>query len=73
MNVNIGAVVQIGKGTRHIQFHGRGKFLCLIFFLLPQALVQVAQYRHILRDGVLQIFPVHLGNTAVNDRFLDGF
>ena len=58
MNINIGAVVQIGKGTRHILF--------------PQTLVQVAQNRHILRDGVFQIFPVHLGNTAVNDRLLDG-
>ena len=70
---HIGLMVKYVEGAGNIDFQGGGKTLRLLFRLLPQKPVQVAQDGHFLRLRVLQIVPVDQMDTAVDDGFLHRF
>ena len=67
MDVHIGAVIEHGKRTADIDFQSGSDVLGFLFLLHPKLVVQVLQNGHFLRDGIVQILPVHQPDTAVND------
>ena len=67
VHVNVRPMVEHIQGTIDVDFQRRGDILCLRLRLFQKQLIQVAQDRHILRAGGLQIIPVHKPCAAVND------
>ena len=65
---HIGLVVEHPQRTIDVDFQCRGDTLRLPLFLLPQAVVQITERRHILRLRVVQILLVDQRQAAVNDR-----
>ena len=65
---HIGLVVEHPQRTINVDFQCRSDTLRLPFLLLPQAVVQITERRHILRLRVVQIFLVDQRQAAVNDR-----
>ena len=65
---HIRLMVEHSQRTINVDFQCRGDTLRLPFLLLPQAVVQVTERRHILRLRVIQIFLVDQRQAAVNDR-----
>ena len=65
---HIGLVVEHPQRTVDVDFQCRGDTLRLPLFLLPQAVVQIAESRHILRLRVVQILLVDQRQATVNDR-----
>ena len=61
-------MVEHSQRTIDVDFQCRGDTLRLPFLLLPQAVVQITERRHILRLRVVQIFLVDQRQAAVNDR-----
>ena len=65
---HIGLMVEHTQRTIDVDFQCRGDTLCLSFLLLPQAVVQITERRHIFRLRVIQIFLVDQRQAAVDDR-----
>ena len=65
---HIGLVVEHTQRTVDVNFQRCGDALRLPLFLLPQAVIQITERRHILRLRVVQIFLVDQRQAAVNDR-----
>ena len=61
-------MVEHPQRTIDVDFQCRGNTLRLPLLLLPQAVVQITERRHILRLRVIQIFLVDQRQAAVNDR-----
>ena len=66
---HIRLVVEHPQRTIDVDFQCRGNALCLPFFLLPQAVIQITENRHILRLWVIQIFLIDQRQASVNDGF----
>ena len=62
-------MVEHPQRTIDIDFQCRGDALRLPFFLLPQAVVQITENRHIFRFRVIQIFLIDQRQASVNDGF----
>ena len=67
VQVHIGFMVEHVKGTRHINFKGRCQPHRLALRLGTEQVIQGLEGRHFACFRVLQVFPVHLAHTAVND------
>ena len=65
---HIRLMVEHSQRTIDVDFQRCGDTLRLPFLLLPQAVVQITERRHILRLRVVQIFLVDQRQAAVNDR-----
>ena len=59
------------QGAGNIDFQRRSDVLRFFFLLGQQEVVQILQYRHILRPGVIQVIMVDQPYTTVDDGFLD--
>ena len=60
-------MVEHVKGTRHIDFKGSCQPYRLALRLGTEQVIQGLEGRHFACFRVLQVFPVHLAHTAVND------
>ena len=60
-------MVEHVKGTRHIDFKGSCQPYRLALRLGTEQVIQGLEGRHFACFRVLQVFPVHLAYTAVND------
>ena len=69
IQLHICLVVEHPQRTIDIDFQCRGDALRLPFFLLPQAVIQITENRHILRLRVIQIFLIDQRQASVNDGF----
>ena len=65
---HIGLMVEHPQRTIDVDFQCRGNTLRLPLFLLPQAVVQITERRHILRLRVIQILLVYQRQAAVYNR-----
>ena len=63
-------MVEHTQRTIDVDFQCRGDTLRLPLLLLPQAVVQITERRHILRLRIVQILLIDQRQAAVNDRFL---
>ena len=63
-------MVEHTQRTIDVDFQCRGDTLRLPFLLLPQAVVQITERRHILRLRIIQILLIDQRQAAVNDRLL---
>ena len=69
IQLHIRLVVEHPQRTIDVDFQCRGDALRLPFFLLPQAVVQITENRHIFRFRVIQIFLIDQRQASVNDGF----
>ena len=67
---HIRLMVEHTQRTIDVDFQCRGDTLRLPLFLLPQAVVQITERRHILRLWIVQILLIDQRQAAVNDRLL---
>ena len=65
---HIGLMVEHTQRTIDVDFQCRGNTLRLPFLLLPQAIIQIPQRRHIFRLWIIQILLIDQRQAAVNDR-----
>ena len=65
---HIRLMVEHTQRTIDVDFQCCGDTLCLPFLLLPQAVVQITERRHIFRLRVVQILLIDQRQAAVNDR-----
>ena len=68
IQLHIGLVIEHSQRTIDVDFQCRGDTLRLPFLLLPQAVVQITERRHIFRLRVVQILLIDQRQAAVNNR-----